>query len=139
MYMLLMLYPRRDSWGISDIPPRHPRFTQIRNTADVTGGKPIRVESQSISGANAVNLLVAFYHIHGGKREVLFCYFVPDTTWDLIKYNIKSYSKHTYISLTLYPQRGSRGISDIIANKTLKIYLNKTNICNIIPVFCENF
>jgi hypothetical protein len=35
---------------------------------------------QSISGVSAINPLVAFYDIHGGKREVLFFYFVPDTT-----------------------------------------------------------
>jgi hypothetical protein len=29
-----------------------------------------------------VNPLVAFYDIYGGKREVLFFYFVPDTTRD---------------------------------------------------------
>jgi hypothetical protein len=51
----------------------------MRNTADVTGGKPIAVLLQSISG---VSPLVAFYDIHGGKREVLFFYFVPDTTRD---------------------------------------------------------
>jgi hypothetical protein len=50
------------------------------NTADVTGGKPIAVLLQSISGVSAINPLVAFYDIHGGKREVLFFYFVPDTT-----------------------------------------------------------
>jgi hypothetical protein len=52
----------------------------MRNTADVTGGKPIAVLLQSISGVSAINPLVAFYDIHGGKREVLFFYFVPDTT-----------------------------------------------------------
>jgi hypothetical protein len=31
----------------------------------------------------AINPLVAFYDIHGRKREVLFFYFVPDTTRDL--------------------------------------------------------
>jgi hypothetical protein len=41
-------------------------------TADVTGGKPIAVLLQSISGVNAINLLVAFYDIHGRKTEVLF-------------------------------------------------------------------
>jgi hypothetical protein len=50
----------------------------MRNTADVTG--PIAVLLQSISGVRAINPLVAFYDIHGGKREVLFFYFVPDTT-----------------------------------------------------------
>jgi hypothetical protein len=52
----------------------------MRNTADVTGGKPIAVLLQSISGVSAINPLVAFYDIHGAKREVLFFYFVPDTT-----------------------------------------------------------
>jgi hypothetical protein len=54
----------------------------MKNIADVTGGKPIAVLLQSISGVNAINPLVAFYDIHGGKREVLFFYFVPDTTRD---------------------------------------------------------
>jgi hypothetical protein len=54
----------------------------MRNTADVTGGKPIAVLLQSISGLSAINPLVAFYDIHGGKREVLFFYFVSDTTRD---------------------------------------------------------
>jgi hypothetical protein len=63
----------------------------MRNSADVTGGKPIAVWSQSISGVNAVNPLVAFYDIHGRKREVLFFYLsrtpheaVPDTTQSLL-------------------------------------------------------
>jgi hypothetical protein len=48
----------------------------MRNTTDVTDGKPIAVFLQSISGVRAVNPWVAFY-IHGRKREVLFFYFVP--------------------------------------------------------------
>jgi hypothetical protein len=62
----------------------------MRNTADVTGGKPITVLLQSISGVSAINPLVAFYDIHGGKREVLFFYFVPDTTRDhaSLRYNL---------------------------------------------------
>jgi hypothetical protein len=56
----------------------------MRNTADVTGGKPIAVLLQSISGVSAIIPLVAFYDIHGEKREVLFFYFVPDTTRDLL-------------------------------------------------------
>jgi hypothetical protein len=51
-------------------------------TSDVTGGKPIAVLLQSISVVSAINPLVAFYDIHGVKREVLFFYFVPDTTRD---------------------------------------------------------
>jgi hypothetical protein len=55
----------------------------MTKTADVTGGKPIAVLLQSISGVSAIiNPLVAFYDIHGGKREVQFFYFVPDTTRD---------------------------------------------------------
>jgi hypothetical protein len=53
----------------------------MRNTEDVTGGKPNAVLLQSISGA--INPLVGFYDIHGGKRKVLFFYFVPDTTRDV--------------------------------------------------------
>jgi hypothetical protein len=52
----------------------------MRNAAGVTGGKPIAVFLHSISDVSAINPLVAFYDIHGGKREVLFFYFVPDTT-----------------------------------------------------------
>jgi hypothetical protein len=48
----------------------------MRKTADVTGGKPMAVLLQSISGISAINPLVAFYDIHGGKREVLFFYFL---------------------------------------------------------------
>jgi hypothetical protein len=58
----------------------------MRNTADVTGGKPIAVLLQSISGVSAINPLVAFYDIHGGKREALLFYFVTDTTRDI--YNV---------------------------------------------------
>jgi hypothetical protein len=57
----------------------------MKNTADVTGGKPIAVLLQFISDVSAIYPLVAFYDIHGGKREVLFFCFVPDTTRDKIK------------------------------------------------------
>jgi hypothetical protein len=60
----------------------------MRNTADVTGGKPIAVLLQSISGVSAINPLVAFYDIHGEQREVLFFYFVPDTTRGYLTANI---------------------------------------------------
>jgi hypothetical protein len=56
----------------------------------VTGVKPIAVLLQSISGVSAINPLVAFYDIHGGKREVLFFYFVPDTTRDKVGIVIKN-------------------------------------------------
>jgi hypothetical protein len=82
-YIPLTLYPRTGSRDISDIPLRHPFYQNLlamKNTADVTGGNPIAVFLQSITGVSAINPLVAFYDIHGGKREVLFFYFVPDTT-----------------------------------------------------------
>jgi hypothetical protein len=54
----------------------------VKNTADVTGGKPIAILLQSISGVSAINPFSRLYDIHGGKREVLI-YFVPETTRDL--------------------------------------------------------
>jgi hypothetical protein len=45
----------------------------------MAGGKPIAFWSQCISDVSAINPLVAFYDIHGRKREVLFFYFVKDT------------------------------------------------------------
>jgi hypothetical protein len=57
----------------------------MRITADVTGGNPIAALLQSISCVSAINSLVAFYDTNGGKREVLFIYFVPNTTRDNIK------------------------------------------------------
>jgi hypothetical protein len=47
----------------------------MRNTADVTGGKPIAVFLQPISGVSAINSLIAFYDIHGGKRGALLLFF----------------------------------------------------------------
>jgi hypothetical protein len=41
----------------------------MKTTADVTGGKPIAVLLQSISGVSAINPLVAFYDIHGAKER----------------------------------------------------------------------
>jgi hypothetical protein len=58
---------------------------------------------QSISGVSAINPLVAFYDIHGGKREVLFFYFVPDTTRDIeifLSYN------YIYTTQALSPKGG---------------------------------
>jgi hypothetical protein len=73
----------------------------MTNTADVTDGKPIAVLLQSISGVSAINPLVAFYDIHRGKREVLFFYFVPDTTRE--RYIVPLLKKR------LNPKKMSRG------------------------------
>jgi hypothetical protein len=43
----------------------------MRNTAYVTGCKPIAVRLRSVD-VSAVNPLVAFYYIHGRKGDVLF-------------------------------------------------------------------
>jgi hypothetical protein len=50
------------------------------NPAEVTGGKSIAVSSLSISGVMAINPLVAFYDIHGRKREMKSFYFLLVTT-----------------------------------------------------------
>jgi hypothetical protein len=73
----------------------------VKNTADVTGGKPIAILLQSISGVSAINPLVAFYDIHGGKREALFFYFVPDTTRDIKRGCLRGISE-----ISLLPLRG---------------------------------
>jgi hypothetical protein len=52
----------------------------MKDTTDMTGGNPIAVLLQSISDVSGINPLATFYDIHGGKREMLFFYFVPDTT-----------------------------------------------------------
>jgi hypothetical protein len=48
----------------------------MKNTTDVTGGKPIVVLFQFISGVSSFNPLVSFYDIHGGKREVPYYSFI---------------------------------------------------------------
>jgi hypothetical protein len=58
-------------------------------TADVTVGMPIAIKLQSITSKSAVNHLVAYYDIHGRKKELLFFYFVPDTTGDINIYLYK--------------------------------------------------
>jgi hypothetical protein len=56
-YIHTMLYPRRGSRGIPDTPetptPYQNEFA-TRNTADVTGGEPIAVLLQPISGVSAI-------------------------------------------------------------------------------------
>jgi hypothetical protein len=71
-----------------ETPTFYQNYLAMSNTADLTGGKPIALWSQSISGVNAINPLVALYDIHGRKIEVLFFYFVSVTT---------SYVYKTYI------------------------------------------
>jgi hypothetical protein len=63
----------------------------------VTSGKPIGVFLQSISGVSAINPLDTFYDIHGGKREVLFIYFVPDTIRDIDSFHTLTIQRVWYI------------------------------------------
>jgi hypothetical protein len=53
----------------------------MRNTPEVTGDKHFAVFLQSFLGGDAVNPLVAFYDIHGRKRELFIC-FDQDTIRD---------------------------------------------------------
>jgi hypothetical protein len=69
----------------SETPTFYQNYLAMRNTANMAGGKPIAVWSQTISGVSAINPLVAFYDIHWRKRELLLFYFDPDTTRDLYK------------------------------------------------------
>jgi hypothetical protein len=60
----------------------------VRHSADVTGGKPIAILSQSISAVSAVNQLIAFYDLHRRKREVLIFCSVLDTRDTYVGYTI---------------------------------------------------
>jgi hypothetical protein len=74
----------------------------MKNTADMTGGKPIAVLLQSISGVCGINPLFAFYDIHGGKREVLFFYFacVMDSRPDKYTFFLKIHTTQTQYKQT---------------------------------------
>jgi hypothetical protein len=85
-YIPLTIHPQRGSRNISDIPPRqfYQNDSAMRNTADVTGGKPNAVWSQSISDVSAVNSLVTYYDFHGRKGEKLLFCSIPDATQDIL-------------------------------------------------------
>jgi hypothetical protein len=91
----------------SETPTFYQNYLVMRNIADETGGKPIAVLLQSISGVS-INPLVAFYDIYGGKREVIFFYFVPDTTQDtdntrgISKYCVKKNNLKKYMTKELF-------------------------------------
>jgi hypothetical protein len=65
-YIPLTLDPRRDS-RVSQTFLREAHVSPKRR-ADVTGGKPIAVRLQTISGGSTVNPLFASYDIHGRDR-----------------------------------------------------------------------
>jgi hypothetical protein len=68
----------------------------MRNTADVTGGKPIAVLLQSISGVSAINPLVAFYDIHGGKRSFILSRTPHETQFSLDVIKVASTIKRQF-------------------------------------------
>jgi hypothetical protein len=98
----------------------------MRNTADVTGGKPIAVLLQSISRVSAINPLVAFYDIHGGKRGVQFFYFVPDTTQDFIHIKYRKDVLHGWFAFLDRP-RGNYVHSPWRCRPTTKTFPNNMN------------
>jgi hypothetical protein len=77
----------------------------------VTGGKPIAVFLQPISGV-IVLIILSPFDIHGGKREVQFFYFVPDTTRDY-------YSIFSYLFSSLKTNIADLSISQILSRNAI--------------------
>jgi hypothetical protein len=73
----------------------------MSNTAAVTGDMLIAVLLQSISDVSAINPLVAFYAIHGGKREVLF-FFLSRTPHETTTTRETSYLYLIAYTITVY-------------------------------------
>jgi hypothetical protein len=71
----------------------------LRNNADLTGGKPIAVLLQSISGVSAINPLVTFYDIHRAKSEELLFFLSPTPHETKIFFDIKNFK---YVPLISY-------------------------------------
>jgi hypothetical protein len=70
------------------------------NTADVTGGKPIAVLLRSVSGVSAIDPLVTFYDIHGGKERGAILLFCPGHhTLKKKKFIVKYVRTTTYLSV----------------------------------------
>jgi hypothetical protein len=63
----------------------------------VRGGKPNAVLLQFISGVSAINPIVAFYDIHGGKKKVLFFYFVPKLIINLNPFYLSSQFQSKFV------------------------------------------
>jgi hypothetical protein len=64
---------------------------------------------------SAINPLVAFYDIHGGNREVLFFYFVPDTTL-MVMILVNDYDLLLLCSLRISYKYGS--VTDLKMNQS---------------------
>jgi hypothetical protein len=81
----------------------------MRNTADVTDGKPIAVLLQSISGVSA---LVAFFDIHGGKRGAVFLFRPGNHTsrYLFIIFQLHGYITSSILEVTTCDSYGPQGI-----------------------------
>jgi hypothetical protein len=66
----------------SENPTLYQNDLAMRSIADVIGGKPFAIWSQSASDVSVYDLLIAYYVICGGNREKQFYSSVPDTTQD---------------------------------------------------------
>jgi hypothetical protein len=108
------------------------------NTADVTGGKPIAVFLQSISDIGAVNPLVAFYDMHGEKREVLFFYFVPDTTRDYLCMSVQMYVKENSSKSALTRECVVK-VGRLTANTMHSVFAPEQMSVRLEAVSCEGF
>jgi hypothetical protein len=69
----------------------------MKKTRDVTGGKPIAVLLQSISGVNAINPLVAFYGIHGGKKDAILLHCPRPHTRQTVWYSVVAVTLFIYL------------------------------------------
>jgi hypothetical protein len=85
----------------------------MKNTADVTSGKPIAV-------------------IHGGKREVLLFYFVPDTTPDIRLNKPISKIKSSRIIQKLSGRDRFLAIRPPIVHLLLRYLANVFYFCNVV-------
>jgi hypothetical protein len=79
----------------------------MMTTTDMTGGKPIALRLQFISGVSAANHLVALYNINGRKGEVIFFCSIPDT----IRNYILLYHHHQPIDVRTIEHRPSLWIT----------------------------
>jgi hypothetical protein len=83
----------------------------MRNTADVTGGKPIAVLLQSISGVSAINPLVAFYDTE--ERERCYSFILSRTPHAAVwEYILHEYEWILHVSMYYfldYPFRACNG------------------------------
>jgi hypothetical protein len=106
---------------IPEAPTFYENYLAMRNTADVSGGSPVTVWSQFISGVCAINPLVAFYDIHERIREVLLFYFVSDTTRDYRQF-LKHVTCHTVLTVKYFQS------SPFLISKLLRLKIKCRNL-----------